>query len=143
MAVDILSSKPKPSPPPAPTPNKFYLTWAIVSTLLAAYLYYKPNLEPTPVVEDVAAVMFVTDDSLSAKQKLVTSSQVIQQYCDSNNINFRVYPYGAEVEDLEPWAIEMFNEGSKHPPCLVKYDGSLIEVLNVPSTIDEVMEQIK
>ena len=122
---------------------RFYLIWALASSLFAAYLWYEPKLTPEPIVENASSVMFVTDGSLSVQQKLVANSQVIQQYCDSNDINFRVYPANAETKDLEPWAVVMLTEGSKRPPCLVKYDGSTVEILNVPSTIEEAMEQIK
>jgi hypothetical protein len=122
---------------------RFYLIWALVSSLFAAYLWYDNELTPKPVVDNASSIMFVTNESLSVQQKLVANSQVIQQYCDSNGINFRVYPANAETKDLEPWAAVMLTEGSKHPPCLVKYDGSTVEVLNVPSTIEEAMEQIK
>ena len=122
---------------------RFYKIWVLISSLALVYIWYGDKLEPSPIVEDVNAIMFVTDDTLSAKQKLVTNSQVIQQYCDSNNINFRVYPYDANSDSIEPWAATMLREGSKHSPCLLKYDGDLVEVLNIPDNVEKVMEQIK
>ena len=127
----------------------FYLIWAIAATLALGYVVVETNYfdrqdeQTVPVIEATSSLMFVTNDEMSVKQKLVANSQVIQQHCDSNNINFRVYPSNAETKNIEPWAVKMLDEGSSKAPCLILFDGSRMEIETIPSTVEDVLEKLK
>jgi hypothetical protein len=127
---------------------KWFFIWAVISSLLLTYVVvdtkYLDNVPlPIPVIQSTNSLMFVTNDEMTVKQKLIANSQVIQQYCDTSNINFRVYPSDAETKDIESWASKMLKEGSSQAPCLIIFDGSRMEIETIPSTVEDVLEKIK
>lgn len=145
MKVDILAKKPV--NPKKQDNNKFDLVSLLLIGFIIAYAIYelriRDDVNPSPVTESTSSIMFVTKEGLSVKQKLVVNSQVIQQKCDDQDINFRVYPFDAETNDIESWASNMLEQGIDHAPCLVVFNNKIIQIFDIPDNIDQVLKYVK
>ena len=114
----------------------------LIVILIAGYLFWTSRSDPRPTPVSLKAVVFVTNDESSVKQRIVANSQVIDALLDGLSIDRRTVVAGSDTD--EAWLSEALTVGSGQAPCVVfcAEDGSF-DAVPTPETIESMKALIQ